>query len=277
MLTKRIIPCLDVDNGRVVKGVSFVDLRDAGDPVELAAFYDGEGADELVFLDITASSDGRDTMAHVVERVSEQVFIPLTVGGGVRSVADVRRLLEAGADKVSINTAAVLEPRLIAEASAAFGSQCIVLAVDARSVRDGGPRAAPDLLAPEHPGRAELALNPTSRWEVYVHGGRTPTGIDAVAWARYGAALGAGEMLLTSMDADGRLDGFDLDLTKAVAQAVPVPVIASGGAGGNEHMRQAVTDGQADAALAATIYHYGQIRVAETKRYLADRGVPVRL
>ncbi|MCE2470047.1 MAG: imidazole glycerol phosphate synthase subunit HisF [Dehalococcoidia bacterium] len=272
MLTKRIIPCLDVDNGRVVKGVSFVDLRDAGDPVELAAFYDGEGADELVFLDITASSDGRDTMAHVVERVSEQVFIPLTVGGGVRSVADVRRLLEAGADKVSINTAAVLEPRLIAEASAAFGSQCIVLAVDARSVRDGGPRAAPDLLAPEHPGRAELALNPTSRWEAYVHGGRTPTGIDAVAWARYGAALGAG-----SMDADGRLDGFDLDLTKAVAQAVPVPVIASGGAGGNEHMRQAVTDGQADAALAATIYHYGQIRVAETKRYLADRGVPVRL
>ena len=277
VLTKRIIPCLDVDKGRVVKGVSFVDLRDAGDPVELAAFYDGEGADELVFLDITASSDGRETMAHVVERVSEQVFIPLTVGGGVRSVADVRRLLEAGADKVSINTAAVLEPRLIAEAAAAFGSQCIVLAIDARAVRDGGAEAAPGLLAPGHPGRGELALGAGSGWEVYVHGGRTPTGIDAVAWARYGAAQGAGEMLVTSMDADGHLDGFDLNLTRAVAQAVPVPAIASGGAGGNRHMYEAVTEGQADAALAATIYHYGRIRVAETKRYLAERGVPVRL
>ena len=276
MLTKRIIPCLDVDKGRVVKGVSFVNLRDAGDPVELAAFYDREGADELVFLDITASSDGRDTMVDVVERVSEQVFIPLTVGGGVRSVSDVRRLLGAGADKVSINTAAVLEPRLLAEASAAFGNQCIVVAIDARAVTPEDPKAEAILLPRDHPGRGEVALDGESRWEVYVHGGRTPTGIDAVRWARYATGLGAGEVLLTSMDADGQLDGFDLELTSAVADAVPVPVIASGGAGSNQHMLDAVTTGHADAALAATIYHYGEIRVAETKRYMADRGVPTR-
>ena len=276
MLTKRIIPCLDVDKGRVVKGVSFVNLRDAGDPVELAAFYDREGADELVFLDITASSDGRDTMIDVVERVSNEVFIPLTVGGGVRSTADVRRLLEAGADKVSINTAAVLDPDLLVQTSAAFGSQCIVVAIDARAVVPGSPAPDPSLLSEDHPGRDELALDQSSGWEVYLHGGRTPTGIDAVRWAVYATGLGAGEVLLTSMDADGRLDGFDLALTRAVAEAVPVPVIASGGAGGSAHMLDAVTEGHADAALAATIYHYGEVSVAETKALLASQGVPVR-
>ena len=276
MLTKRIIPCLDVDHGRVVKGVSFVNLRDAGDPVELAAFYDREGADELVFLDITASSDGRDTMIEVVERVSEEVFIPLTVGGGVRSTADVRRLLEAGADKVSINTAAVLDPALLVEMSAAFGSQCIVIAIDARAVTRGAPAPDPSLLSEDHPGRDELALDDASVWEVYLHGGRTPTGIDVVRWAVHATTLGAGEVLLTSMDADGHLDGFDLALTRAVADAGPGPVIASGGAGGSQHMLEALTEGHADAALAATIYHFGEVSVAETKALLARRGVPVR-
>ncbi|MCH8848740.1 MAG: imidazole glycerol phosphate synthase subunit HisF [Chloroflexi bacterium] len=280
MLTKRIIPCLDVTDGRVVKGRSFVGLRDAGDPVELAAFYDRAGADELVFLDITASSDGRDTMIDVVKRVSEQVFIPLTVGGGVRSAADVRRLLQAGADKVAMNTAAVLDPAAFAEAAEAFGNQCMVIAIDARRVGHDGPAADPGLLADDHPGKRDLALGPDSRWEVYVHGGRTPTGIDAVKWAEYAVGLGAGEVLLTSMDRDGHLDGYDLELTRAVADAVPVPVIASGGAGNPSHMAEAVSDGpgggRADAALAASIFHYGDFTVAETKRQMAAAGLPVR-
>ena len=280
MLTKRIIPCLDVDAGRVVKGVSFVNLRDAGDPVELAAFYDAQGADELVFLDITASSDDRETMVDVVKRVSEEVFIPLTVGGGVRSAADVRKLLNAGADKVAMNTAAVQNPDAFAEAAAAFGNQCMVIAIDARRIRPGGPTAAPDFLPQGHPGRGELAVDPDSTWEVYVHGGRTPTGIDAVAWARYTVGLGAGEVLLTSMDADGHLDGYDLELTRAVADAVEVPVIASGGAGNPEHMADAVSagpiGGHADAALAATIFHFGEFTIAETKERLARRELPMR-
>ena len=276
MLTKRIIPCLDVDAGRVVKGVSFVNLRDAGDPVELAAFYDREGADELVFLDITASSDGRETMVDVVMRVSEQVFIPLTVGGGVRIVADVRKLLQAGADKVAINTAAVMQPELVRECADAFGSQCIVIAIDARAVGPGSPKADAALLPAGHPCKAELALDDASSWEVYVNGGRTPTGVDALKWARHAVALGAGEVLLTSMDTDGHLDGYDLPLTLAVSDAVPVPVIASGGAGSAQHMYDAVVDGHADAVLAATIFHYRETTIASTKRYLAGRGVPIR-
>ena len=276
MLTKRIIPCLDVTGGRVVKGASFVNLRDAGDPVELAAFYDREGADELVFLDITASSDGRDTIIDVVEHVSEQVFIPLTVGGGVRTVEDVRKLLNAGADKVSMNTAAVLDPDAFAAAAAAFGNQCLVIAIDARRIAPDSPAADPSLLADGHPGKGALAVGPGSQWEVYIHGGRTPTGIDAVRWAEYTAELGAGEVLLTSMDADGHLDGYDLELTRAVADAVPIPVIASGGAGCIEHLAQAVTDGHADAALAASIFHYGQHVIADVKRSLAAQGIPTR-
>ena len=276
MLTKRIIPCLDVAGGRVVKGTSFVNLRDAGDPVELAAFYDREGADELVFLDITASSDGRGTIVDVVERVSEQVFIPLTVGGGVRTMGDVRVLLNAGADKVSMNTAAVLTPDAFAEAADAFGNQCIVIAIDARGITPDGPAADPGLLADGHPGKGVLATGPGSRWEVYIHGGRTPTGIDAVKWAAYTAELGAGEVLLTSMDQDGRKDGYDLELTRAVADGVPIPVIASGGAGSMEHLAEAVTDGHADAALAASIFHYGQYSIADTKRLLGARGILVR-
>ena len=280
MLTKRIIPCLDVTDGRVVKGVSFVELRDAGDPVELAAFYDRQGADELVFLDITASSDGRNTMVDVVKRVSEQVFIPLTVGGGVRSAADVRSLLQAGADKVSMNTAAVLDPQAFAEAAEAFGNQCMVIAIDARRIAPDGPPADPGLLAEDHPGKGPLAVDADSTWEVYVHGGRTPTGIDVVKWAEYAVALGAGEVLLTSMDRDGHLDGYDLELTRAVADAVSVPVIASGGAGSPSHMADAVSSGpdggHADAALAASIFHYGEFTIAETKELLASQQLPVR-
>ena len=276
MLTKRIIPCLDVTGGRVVKGASFVNLRDAGDPVELAAFYDREGADELVFLDITASSDGRETIIDVVEHVSEQVFIPLTVGGGVRTVEDVRKLLNAGADKVSMNTAAVQNPGAFAAAAAAFGNQCLVIAIDARRIAPDSPAADSSLLADGHPGKGALAVGLDSQWEVYVHGGRTPTGIDAVRWAVYAAELGAGEVLLTSMDADGHQDGYDLELTRAVADAVPIPVIASGGAGCIEHLAQAVTDGHADAALAASIFHYGQHTIAEVKRSLAAQGIPAR-
>jgi cyclase len=253
MLTKRIIPCLDVTGGRVVKGVSFVDLRDAGDPVELAAFYNAEGADELVFLDITASSEGRETMVDVVERTAERVFIPLTVGGGIRSVEDMRRLLRAGADKTAINTAAVADPALVARGAEAFGRQCIVVAIDAKRRADG------------------------SGWEVYTHGGRRPTGLDAVEWAVRAAELGAGEILLTSIDADGTQDGYDLALTAAVSTAVPIPVIASGGAGRPEHLLAAVTEGRADAVLAASIFHYGAYRIAEVKAFLAARGVPVRL
>ncbi len=261
MLTKRIIPCLDVTDGRVVKGTRFVNLRDAGDPVELAAFYDLEGADELVFLDITASSDHRETMVDVVARTAEQVFIPLTVGGGIRTIEDMRKMLKAGADKVSVNTAAVENPTLIAEGADKFGSQCIVLAVDAKGV---GERSA------------DGALH-FDRWEVYTHGGRRPTGIDAIEWVRKAVELGAGEVLLTSMDADGTKNGYDLKLNRAVSEAVSVPVIASGGAGNLAHLYEALAIGKADAVLAASIFHYGTYSIREAKQYLAERGVPVRL
>ena len=270
MLTKRIIPCLDVDAGRVVKGVSFVELRDAGDPAELASYYDQQGGDELVFLDITASSDSRDTMVDVVRRVSEQVFIPLTVGGGIRSVEDVRRMLQAGADKVSLNTAAVNEPALVSEGAARFGNQCIVVAIDAKRVSAAG-RAEPAAVSD-----TSLALNETSGWEVYTRGGRTPTGTDAVRWAVRAVELGAGEILLTSMDADGHLTGYDLELTRAISDTVPVPVIASGGAGGLEHLYQALDEGRADAVLAASIFHFGTYTIGQAKEYLKSRGVPVR-
>ena len=260
-LSARVVPCLDVDGGRVVKGVQFVDLRDAGDPVELARTYDAEGADELVFLDITASSDGRDTILDVVRATAEEVFIPLTVGGGVRSVADVQRLLRAGADKVSLNTAAVQRPDVLSEAADAFGAQCVVAAVDARS-----RRAAP------HAGAARSA-----GFEVFVHGGRTPTGLDAVAWAAECERRGAGEILLTSMDRDGSHAGFDLELLRAVTAAVNVPVIASGGAGTLEHMVEAVAIGGASAVLAASIFHFGEFRITEVKQALSSAGIPVRL
>ncbi len=250
MLAKRIIPCLDVKDGRVVKGVRFVDLRDAGDPVEAAIAYDAQGADELVFLDITASHEARDIMLDVVKRTAEGIYMPLTVGGGIRSVDDVRRLLRAGADKVSLNTAALARPEVIREAAERFGSQCIVVAIDARR-------------EDEH-------------WDVYTHGGRNPAGRDAVAWAQEAVALGAGEILLTSMDRDGTKDGYDLELTRAVSDAVTVPVIASGGAGTLEHFHEALVDGRADAALAASLFHFGIHTIAETKRYLAERGVQVR-
>jgi cyclase len=250
-LAKRIIPCLDVKAGRVVKGVNFLNLRDAGDPVEVARRYDEQGADELAFLDITASSDERDTIVHVVEAVAAQVFIPLTVGGGVRSVQDVRRLLNAGADKVSINTSAVQNPPLIEEAAGRYGSQCIVVAIDAKRV-DG-------------------------HWEVFTHGGRRPTGLDAVEWARRMQAAGAGELLLTSMDRDGTREGFDLPLTRAVCEAVDIPVIASGGVGTLEHLAQGVLEGKADAVLAASIFHYGEFTVRQAKELMAARGIEVRL
>jgi len=255
MLAKRIIPCLDVTAGRVVKGVNFVSLRDAGDPVEIARRYDEQGADELTFLDITASSDQRDIILHVIEAVAEQVFIPLTVGGGVRKVEDVRRLLNAGADKISINTSAVQSPQLVADASGRFGSQCIVVAVDARRRR---------------------ADDPAQGWEVYTHGGRTPTGLDAVEWARRVAELGAGEILLTSMDRDGTKQGFDLELTRAVSDAVPVPVIASGGVGTLQHLADGVLKGRADAVLAASIFHYGEFTVGQAKAFMAQQGIPMR-
>lgn len=254
-LTCRIIPCLDVNAGRVVKGVNFVSLADAGDPVEVARRYNEQGADEITFLDITASSDDRDLILPVIEQVAEQVFIPLTVGGGVRQVADVRRLLNAGADKVSINTAAVHRPELVAEASAYYGSQCIVVAIDAKRVAD---------------------VKGQPRWEVFTHGGRNATGLDAVAWAQRMAALGAGELLLTSMDRDGTRSGFDLALTRAVADAVPVPVIASGGVGGLADLADGIELGHASAVLAASIFHYGQHTIAEAKRYMAQRGLAVR-
>jgi cyclase len=259
-LAKRIIPCLDVKAGRVVKGVSFVELRDAGDPVEVARRYDAEGADELCFLDITASVEQRAILLDVVQRTAEQVFMPLTVGGGIRSVEDIRALLLAGADKVSINTAAVERPQLVDEAARVFGSQCIVVAIDAKRV-DGGCGDAPGGAA---------------RWEVFTHGGRTATGLDAVDWARRVADAGAGELLLTSIDADGRQAGYDLGLTRAVSRAVPVPVIASGGAGRLEHLYDALTAGEADAVLAASIFHYRTFTIPQAKRYLAERGVPVR-
>ena len=252
MLAKRLIPCLDVNAGRVVKGVNFVELRDAGDPVEIARRYDEQGADEITFLDITASSDDRDIILHIVEAVASQVFIPLTVGGGVRQVDDVRRLLNAGADKVSMNTAAVNNPQLVADASAKVGAQCIVVAVDAKQTAPG-------------------------RWEVFTHGGRRNTGLDAIEWTRRVERLGAGEILLTSMDRDGTRAGFDLALTRAVADAVGIPVIASGGVGNLQHLADGVTEGRADAVLAASIFHYGEYTVRQAKEYMRSRGIEVRL
>jgi imidazole glycerol-phosphate synthase subunit HisF len=258
MLAKRVIPCLDVTGGRVVKGVNFVELRDAGDPVEIAARYNEQGADELTFLDITATSDDRDLILHIIEAVASQVFIPLTVGGGVRSVDDVRRLLNAGADKVSFNSAAVAQPRVIRDASARYGAQCIVVAIDAK-------RRHGDELAARGPG-----------WDVYTHGGRRNVGLDAVAWAVQMAEHGAGEILLTSMDRDGTKIGFDLELTRAVSDAVPVPVIASGGVGALEHLSEGIRIGGADAVLAASIFHYGEFTVGQAKALLARDGIPVR-
>lgn len=251
MLTKRIIPCLDVTAGRVVKGVNFVALRDAGDPVEIARRYDEQGADELTFLDITASSDERDMILHMIEAVADQVFIPLTVGGGVRAVDDVRRLLNAGADKVAINTAGILDPGLLEQSASRYGSQCIVCAIDAKASAPG-------------------------RWEVFTHGGRRPSGLDAIEWARRVTALGVGEILLTSMDRDGTRAGFDLELTRAVSDAVAVPVIASGGVGTLDHLADGVTIGRADAVLAASIFHFGEFTVAQAKAVMAARGIPVR-
>ncbi|MFN7834937.1 MAG: imidazole glycerol phosphate synthase subunit HisF [Burkholderiaceae bacterium] len=252
VLANRVIPCLDVTAGRVVKGVGFVELRDAGDPVEIARRYDEQGADELTFLDITASSDQRDIILHVIEAVASQVFIPLTVGGGVRKVEDVRRLLNAGADKVSINTAAIVDPALIAAASDKFGAQCIVVAIDAKAEPGGG-------------------------WQVYTHGGRQPTGLDPIEWAQAVAKLGAGEILLTSMDRDGTKSGFDLVLVRAVAEAVGIPVIASGGVGSLQHLADGITAGKANAVLAASIFHYGEFTVGQAKRFMAERGIAVRL
>jgi cyclase len=255
MLCKRIIPCLDVKDGRVVKGVQFVGLRDAGDPVEAAEIYDAQGADELTFLDITASSDKRNIILDVVSRTAERVFMPLTVGGGIREIADIRRLLNAGADKVSINTAAVYRPEFVREAAERFGSQCIVVAIDARRVPESDPQ----------------------RWEVYTHGGRTPTGIDAIDWAERMEAYGAGEILLTSMDCDGTKDGYDLSLTRTVSDRVQIPVIASGGVGNLEHILEGLTEGGASAALAASIFHFREYTIRECKEYLLKRGVPARL
>jgi cyclase len=252
MLAKRIIPCLDVTAGRVVKGVNFVELRDAGDPVEIAARYNEQGADELTFLDITASSDQRDIILHVIEAVASQVFIPLTVGGGVREVHDVRRLLNAGADKVSMNTSAVTNPQLVADASARYGAQCIVVAIDAKQTGPG-------------------------HWQVFTHGGRNNTGLDAIAWAQRVEQLGAGEILLTSMDRDGTQSGFDLELTRAICDAVGIPVIASGGVGSLQHLADGITQGRADAVLAASIFHFGQHTVGQAKRFMAAQGIPVRL
>ena len=251
-LAKRIIPCLDVDNGRVVKGVKFVDIRDAGDPVEIARRYDQQGADEITFLDITASSGNRETLVHVVEKVAEQVFIPLTVGGGIRKVEDIRRMLNAGADKVGINTAAVTRPEFVKEAADHFGAQCIVVAVDAKQVSPG-------------------------RWEIFTHGGRKPTGLDAVEWAVRMAEYGAGEILLTSMDRDGTKNGFDLALTRAVCDAVSIPVIASGGVGNLDHLAEGILQGHADAVLAASIFHFGEYTVGQAKQRMVERGIEMRL
>ncbi len=255
-LAKRIIPCLDVDNGRVVKGVNFVDIRDAGDPVEIAIRYNEQGADEITFLDITASHEGRDTTVHTVEKIAEEVFIPLTVGGGIRSLQDIRTMLNAGADKVSINTAAIHNPELVREAAERFGSQCIVVAIDAKRVAD---------------------VNGQPRWELFTHGGRRETGIDAVAWAVRMAQLGAGEILLTSMDRDGTRNGFELGVTRAITDAVEIPVIASGGVGSLDHLVDGILLGGADAVLAASIFHFGEFTVPEAKAYMAARGIEVRL
>ena len=255
-LAKRIIPCLDVENGRVVKGVNFVDIRDAGDPVEIARRYNEQGADEITFLDITASHEGRDTTVHTVEKIASEVFIPLTVGGGIRAVEDIRTMLNAGADKVAINTAAIFNPELVRQSAQRFGSQCIVVAIDAKRVDD---------------------LDGQPRWEIFTHGGRKPTGIDAVAWARRMAVLGAGEILLTSMDRDGTKNGFELGVTRAITDAVNIPVIASGGVGTLDHLVDGITIGGADAVLAASIFHFGEHTVPEAKAYMAARGIEVRL
>jgi cyclase len=266
MLAKRIIPCLDVTAGRVVKGINFVELRDAGDPVEIAARYNEQGADELTFLDITATSDGRDVILHIIEAVASQVFIPLTVGGGVRTVDDVRRLLNAGADKTSFNSAAIANPQVIRDASEKYGAQCIVVAIDAKR------RSAQD---EQRVGANGLPMGPG--WDVFSHGGRQNVGLDAVAWATQMAAYGAGEILLTSMDRDGTKSGFDLELTRAVSDAVPVPVIASGGVGNLDHLADGIQTGGADAVLAASIFHYGEYTVQQAKQRMRERGIPVRL
>ena len=257
-LAKRIIPCLDVDNGRVVKGVQFVDIRDAGDPVEVARRYNEQGADEITFLDITASHEGRDTMVKTVEKMASEVFIPLTVGGGIRVCQDIRRMLNAGADKVGINTAAIHNPDFVQEAAARFGSQCIVVAIDAKQVQ---------VATDDQP----------ARWEIFTHGGRKPTGIDAIEWAIKMTGFGAGEILLTSMDQDGVKKGFDVGLTRAVSEAVSVPVIASGGVGNLQHLVEGITEGHADAVLAASIFHFGEYTVGDAKRYMAERGIEVRV
>jgi len=266
MVAKRIIPCLDVTEGRVVKGTHFLDLRDAGDPVELAAEYDRQGADELVFLDITASADRREIILEVASRTAEEVFIPYTVGGGIRTVEAMRRILQTGADKVSINTAAVKCPQLISEGAERFGSQCIVVAIDAKRRIEQGEQCSQDLHSP-----------PPHGWEVYIHGGRTPTGIDAVEWAARAESLGAGEILLTSMDADGTQNGYDIALTRTIAETVNIPVIASGGAGTIAHIYEALTAGKAEAALIASVVHFGKFTIKQIKEYLHERGVPVRL
>ncbi len=285
MLTKRIIPCLDVKAGRVVKGVSFVNLRDAGDPVEIAKAYDEQGADELTFLDITASHEERGIILDVVRRTAEQVFMPLTVGGGIRNLDDIRSLLLAGADKVSINTTAVHDPEFIKAASLRFGSQCIVVAIDAKRVVAHDPGFKPPLTWADDPQYKSLFLsdsalctpNSALRWEVYTHGGRKPMGIDAVAWARKMEEYGAGEILLTSMNQDGQKTGYDLELTSAVSEAVSIPVIASGGVGNLQHIYEGFTKGRADAALAASIFHFKEYTIRQAKEYLKERGVPVRL
>ncbi len=255
-LAKRIIPCLDVDNGRVVKGVQFVDIRDAGDPVEIAKRYDQEGADEITFLDITATSDNRDTIVHVIEKVADEVFIPLTVGGGIRELSDISRMLKAGADKVGINSAAIFNPGFVKEAAERFGSQCIVVAIDAKCVS---------------------ADNEPKRWEIFTHGGRKETGIDAIEWAKKMVNFGAGEILLTSMDRDGTKIGFDLELTRAISEAVEVPVIASGGVGTLDHLVDGITEGKADAVLAASIFHFAEYTIGEAKQHMKDKGIEVRL
>lgn len=280
MLAKRIIPCLDVHAGRVVKGVNFVNLRDAGDPVEIAARYEQQGADELVFLDITASHEEREIILDVVERTSEQVFMPLTVGGGIRTLEDIRKLLKAGCDKVSINSAAVRDPEFVEAAAKRFGSQCIVVNIDPKRVpaTENPPEKYPDVPAPlrcvERPGRD--GVGPAVHWDVHINGGRVPTGLDAVAWALEVERLGAGEIVLTSMDADGTEVGYDVEVTAAISKAVRIPVVASGGAGSPEHIFEALTAGGASAALAASIFHYDKYTVEETKRYIEERGVPVR-
>ena len=278
MLAKRIIPCLDVKDGRVVKGVQFLNLRDAGDPVECAAAYEAEGADELTFLDITASHEKRDIILDVVARTAEKVFMPLTVGGGVRTLEDIRSLLKAGADKVAINTAAVHNPEFVQQAARRFGSQCIVVAIDAKQVTSDSPLMDPPVdLKDKHPELFQRPAVPEISWEVFTHGGRNPTGIQVVPWAQLMETFGAGEILLTSMDRDGTKQGYDVALNRAVSEANTIPVIASGGAGTLEHMYEGIVEGKADAVLAASIFHFKEITIPETKRYLADKGIPIRI